>query len=49
MENTETSIFRYCLRGLRHISKIFITMKVNLGVPLLGLYLVTIATQLSFS
>ena len=44
MENTETCIFRYCLRGLRLISKIFITMKVSLGVPLLDLCLVTIAT-----
>ena len=35
--------FRYCLRGLRIISKIFITMEVSLGVPLLVLCLVTIA------
>ena len=47
MENTENCIFRYCLRGLRLISKIFITMKVSSGVPLLDLCLGTIATQLS--
>ena len=47
MENIETCIFRYWLRGLRRISKIFITMKVSFGVPLLDLWVVTIATQLS--
>ena len=47
MENTETCILGYCLRGLRFISKIFITMKASLRVPLLDLCLVTIATQLS--
>ena len=46
MENTETFIFRYCWR-VRLISKIFIKMKVSLGVPLVYLCLVTITTQLS--
>ena len=47
MENIETCVFTYWLRDLKLISKIFITMKVSLGVPLLDLCVVTIATQLS--
>ena len=47
MENIEPCVFTYWLRDLKLISKIFITMKVSLGVPLLDLCLVTIATQLS--
>ena len=40
-------IFRYWLRNLKLINKIFIIMKVSLGVLLLDLCLVTIETQLS--
>ena len=46
IRKTEPCIFRYCLR-LRLISKTFIKRKVSLGVPLLDLCYVIIATQLS--
>ena len=47
MENTKLR-FLGIAYVLKLISKIFITIKVSMGVPLLDLCLVVIATQLSF-